>query len=386
MASTQQREPAAQAAGAQQLEQQARAKHALIYATEKPALKAHLALMLLSVLSLVTNVPTNLNIVVTAALTVYAGSWRSVKPTPPAESMTKSEAMRFPVVGSAVLFGLFLLFKFLPKELVNALLAVYLGGIAVLVLTSATTPYLRDFFPESLRDKELTSPRFKIPYLIDASKEPIHATVPEVVVGVFSLGFFAWYLLKKHWLANNTLGLAFCLEGIEHLSLGSVHVGTILLVGLFFYDIFWVFCTPVMVTVAKNFDAPIKLLFPRLGDLDGGKRPFAMLGLGDIVIPGIFVALILRYDVQNGFRFKYFQSAFVGYVLGLAATIFVMNYFQAAQPALLYIVPSVLACTGLHAVVNGEFNKLWNFSEAKEDQPKQEGQAAEAEADTKKTK
>ena len=32
-------------------------------------------------------------------------------------------------------------------------------------------------------------------------------------------------------------------------------------------DIFWVFATPVMVAVAKNFDAPIKLLFPR-GPLD----------------------------------------------------------------------------------------------------------------------
>lgn len=50
-----------------------------------------------------------------------------------------------------------------------------------------------------------------------------------------------------------------------------------------------VFFTPVMVSVAKNFDGPIKLLFPRAGsaeELAGGKRPFAMLGLGDIVIPG----------------------------------------------------------------------------------------------------
>ena len=30
-------------------------------------------------------------------------------------------------------------------------------------------------------------------------------------------------------------------------------------VGLFFYDIFWVFFTPVMVSVAKSFDAPIKV-------------------------------------------------------------------------------------------------------------------------------
>jgi hypothetical protein len=31
--------------------------------------------------------------------------------------------------------------------------------------------------------------------------------------------------------------------------------------GLFVYDIFWVFFTPVMVSVAKSFDAPIKVCF-----------------------------------------------------------------------------------------------------------------------------
>lgn len=42
--------------------------------------------------------------------------------------------------------------------------------------------------------------------------------------------------------------------------------GAVLLSGLFVYDIFWVFGTPVMVTVAKSLDAPIKLLFPRAGE------------------------------------------------------------------------------------------------------------------------
>lgn len=35
----------------------------------------------------------------------------------------------------------------------------------------------------------------------------------------------------------------------------------ILQAGLFVYDIFWVFFTPVMVSVAKSFDAPIKVSF-----------------------------------------------------------------------------------------------------------------------------
>lgn len=74
-------------------------------------------------------------------------------------------------------------------------------------------------------------------------------------------------------------------------------VGFILLWGLFFYDIFWVYGTDVMVTVAKNIDAPIKLLFPL--DLLATPDKFSMLGLGDIVIPGIFVALCLKYDIDR---------------------------------------------------------------------------------------
>ena len=73
----------------------------------------------------------------------------------------------------------------------------------------------------------------------------------------------AWYLLKKHWIANNLFGLAFAVNGVEMLHLNNVATGCILLGGLFFYDIFWVFGTNVMVTVAKSFEAPIKLVFPQ---------------------------------------------------------------------------------------------------------------------------
>ena len=69
------------------------------------------------------------------------------------------------------------------------------------------------------------------------------------------------------------------------LSLDSFRTGMILLSGLFIYDIFWVFGTEVMVTVAKSFDAPIKVLFPR--NILAEKFQFALLGLGDIVIPGM---------------------------------------------------------------------------------------------------
>jgi minor histocompatibility antigen H13 len=63
---------------------------------------------------------------------------------------------------------------------------------------------------------------------------------------------------SQHWIANNLLGLAFAVNGVELLALNNVATGVTLLGGLFFYDVFWVFGTDVMVTVAKSFEAPIK--------------------------------------------------------------------------------------------------------------------------------
>ena len=153
-----------------------------------------------------------------------------------------------------------------------------------------------------------------------------------------------WYIMKKHWLANDLLGMAFAINGVELLHLNNVVTGCILLGGLFFYDIFWVFGTDVMVTVAKSFEAPIKLVFPQVGKvvqccsvgsnnisplkfwdlislnvyqdlLENGLNAtnFAMLGLGDIVIPGIFIALLLRYDVSLKRKSNfYFYATFIG--------------------------------------------------------------------------
>jgi minor histocompatibility antigen H13 len=323
-----------------------------------PAWKAHIALAAIVILPLIVNVPPNVNVILTAALAVYVGCWRSVKSEVSTEAMTKKDAMRFPLVGSCVLVGLFLTFKFLPKDIVNMLLGLYFVAIGVVAITASLLPFLEHLCPERYRGATL--PTIKIPYVDD----PLDLDLPQAVGGTVSLLFCGWYLFKKHWFANNILGIAFSITGIEHLSLGSMHVGCILLTGLFFYDIFWVFCTPVMVTVAKSFDAPIKLLFPRgAASVPGGKRPMGMLGLGDIVIPGIFVALVLRYDYRHGFKSSYFQTAFWGYTGGLGLTIFVMNYFQAAQPALLYIVPAVLGCVFAHAAAKGEFKKVFEFSE-----------------------
>lgn len=281
--------------------------------------------------------------------------------------------------------------------------------------------------------------------------------------------FGIWYGLKKHWCANNLIGAAFSVRGIEMFSVGSYKIGCILLAGLFFYDIFWVFGTDaliakvtgktgegVMVTVAKNFNAPIKLLFPREWGLTGSalaecsgalnanitatllntsivdfpaamlklgvgnetaqplisaaaesaealtdalslaadklikvcsEHKMSMLGLGDIVIPGIFVALLLRFDQKQAdeagraLKKTCFNFTFAGYVLGLATTVYIMVVFEAAQPALLYLVPGCIGMSCLAGLLQGSFSQMWNYTE--HDEQEEEKKSGDEEPEKK---
>lgn len=210
---------------------------------------------------------------------------------------------------SALLLGLFLCFKFLPKALVNKVLTLYFVGLvrpppapahgaAAAAAASAAAPPTcagrgrggRDrravrghaaaaapgaahgaplpFCPPPFRPPEThPHPRIPAPQLSLGTlalpawlSEPLDCTasVAELAGALPGLALCAAYALSKPWLANNALGLCFSLQGVELISLGGARTGALLLAGLFVYDVFWVFCTPVMVSVAKNFDAPIK--------------------------------------------------------------------------------------------------------------------------------
>jgi minor histocompatibility antigen H13 len=312
-------------------------------------------------------------------------------PLPLSETLTSEDAMQFPIVGSCSLFGLYCCFKFFDKDTVNLILSGYFSLMGCGAVTSTVSPVISSIVP-GLADikfkKEIKIPHF-LPEMIGGESPweiSLDFTMADIVAFIGSAIFSVYYFMKKNWVMNNVLGICFCLKGIEKFSLGTYKIGAILLVGLFFYDIFWVFGTEVMVTVAKSLDGPIKILFPRtlVPDAVTGKIELSLLGLGDIVIPGFFLSLLLRFDAHNAnvpcfptnvhanFPKPYFHSCLVGYFIGMATTMFVMIKFQAAQPALLYLVPGCLLSSFLTAVVKGEVKTLLAYSEEVEEEEEEE--------------
>eukprot|EP00429_Kryptoperidinium_foliaceum_P057442 CAMPEP_0176087662 /NCGR_PEP_ID=MMETSP0120_2-20121206/43889_1 /TAXON_ID=160619 /ORGANISM="Kryptoperidinium foliaceum, Strain CCMP 1326" /LENGTH=402 /DNA_ID=CAMNT_0017421511 /DNA_START=68 /DNA_END=1276 /DNA_ORIENTATION=+ len=325
---------------------------------------------------------------------------------PGRDTLKQEDAYQFPIVGSISLFSLYLAFKYLGQDMVNLLIGGYFGLIGCGALTMTISPLLGALAPASLSKPTLGWKKtVKHPLPDWLLENPLDLGLMFSVAGLaaFALSagvIYLYFFQGKHWALNNVLGICFCIQGIERFSLGTYKIGAILLIGLFFYDIFWVFGTEVMVTVAKNLDGPIKLLFPRsfVPNEETGKIDLSLLGLGDIVIPGFFLALLLRFDahiakvgtkkinIHQSFPKPYFHSALVAYVLGLIATLVVMIQFNAAQPALLYLVPACLGSSFLCAVVRGEVKELLDYSEEEEEEEEKPQDAAEASTEDKKDK
>ncbi|KAK4199778.1 signal peptide peptidase-domain-containing protein [Triangularia verruculosa] len=101
--------------------------------------------------------------------------------------------------------------------------------------------------------------------------------------------YLGWNIL------SNIMSAAMCYATFLLLSPTSFGIGTGVLWGLFVYDIVMVFYTPYMITVATKLDAPIKLVFEN-------NKSVSMLGLGDIVVPGMLMGLALRFDLYQFYR------------------------------------------------------------------------------------
>lgn len=184
---------------------------------------------------------------------------------------------------------------------------------------------------------------------------------------------------------NNFIAVCIVTELLQLLSLGSFATAATMLSGLLLYDVFWVFGSShvfgdnVMVTVATSpvFDGPMKLIFPQLNA--NAANPYSILGLGDIAAPGLLIALMLRFDRSRSKGLSgadktadsqklpadktYFITCIASYIFGLTVTVVANTVSGAAQPALLYLVPSLLFGVFIVAASRSEASLLLDYKE-----------------------
>merc|ERR1711871_530307 len=92
----------------------------------------------------------------------------------------------------------------------------------------------------------------------------------------------------------------------------------------------------------------------------------AVLGLGDIILPGLLLVWAARYDLRrygslyteragNG----YFPMIAMGYAIGLCLSMVAMEATDTGQPALMYLVPCTLGPTLIRSLKSDTLTELW---------------------------
>ncbi|KAI1778876.1 signal peptide peptidase-domain-containing protein [Hypoxylon cercidicola] len=402
------------------------------------------------------------------------------------QGLLPSDAILFPVLAGVILVGLYYLIKWLEDpDILNKILKIYFSSMSLASmgkLFADSLHFMTGFvFPtvwttkdgklyhvdQSKKGQWHKADDSQDPVYDDKKKSPLPGRWSELSLSESSNGFL-WEvrrLLLEQWTVrlsihgvvneafkvrfndisgtvlavaanvlyhttestflSNVMGYAFSYAGIILMSPTTFGTGTAVLFGLFFYDIYMVFYTPYMVTVATKLEVPIKLVFE-------GPTKSSMLGLGDIVLPGIFVALCLRFDhymyyyrqrklvpvelkfedetsgqlvsstktqrmvvkpdyvnpknqwgdwfwstrlgkklspdttsalKASAFPKTYFYTAMVGYLLAMVMTLAMLLVYRHAQPALLYLVPGVIFAVWLTGTVRGELREMWAYTE-----------------------
>ncbi|KAM6986956.1 signal peptide peptidase-like 3 isoform 1-T1 [Aplochiton taeniatus] len=223
-------------------------------------------------------------------------------------------------------------------------------------------------------------------------------TLAELLSFSLSVMLVLIWVLTGHWLLMDALAMGLCVAMIAFVRLPSLKVSCLLLSGLLIYDVFWVFFSAyifnsnVMVKVATQpADNPLDVLSRKLhlGPGMGRDVPrlslpgklvfpsstgshFSMLGIGDIVMPGLLLCFVLRYDnykkQANGEvpvpgrmqRVSYFHCTLIGYFVGLLTATVASRIHRAAQPALLYLVPFTLLPLLTMAYLKGDLRRMWS--------------------------
>ena len=185
------------------------------------------------------------------------------------------------------------------------------------------------------------------------------------IFGVTLVWFIIDYLTENKYdnykmYINNLIAILVAISSIKSMEINNVKTGMILLVGLFLFDVFWVFGSKfiinkffrkteikenlpqsknvdkvlpeeesVMEKIAKNVNSPILLKYYF------SKNKPMILGLGDIILPAVFIKTLVSNTT-------YYNTAIISYIFGLVSAIAATLISGVGQPALLYIVPSLI--------------------------------------------
>lgn len=287
----------------------------------------------------------------TAVALVTTGAFLATKRNDPLtkdfrEQLGGKGAGKMFALSTALLVGLYVIVSKFRQDILPILMKAYFCYVLLMMVINFLRPTL-------FRNIYSTSPDNHPQYLVKWMK--LYA-VDLVSIGA-ALPLLLIYWFSDNWIVMNLLAALVAIFSIEITRFKTLTIASITMIAFFFYDIYFVFFTPVMITVAKKITIPVKIVWPR--ELDtlsiwtsySDTAKFTLLGLGDIILPGIYIALLARIEAHLAttknitIKPSLTRACITAYTISIIIAMCVLYIFRKGQPVLLYIVPCLLLTT-----------------------------------------
>ena len=271
------------------------------------------------------------------------------------------------VFGSGLLVSIYLFRKYI-LIILNILI-----GFESWLCTYYTTLFFvirigKNIFPNS---KHIQISKKKYEYFLGLNLYEISSVL-------ISGSLIIFYFLTRHWIINDIICFCLAFTTLSFIILKSFMLCFVCLFAFFAYDTFWVFYSEkiftenVMVVAATSIQIPIKIEFPILFSNNPIKNCM-LLGLGDILLPGMVIKYCRRFDILKkrmdkkkiGLRKKKSKIGFyffnlILYFISVALAMIMMFVFNHGQPVLFYISPIFIIGLMGKAYNDGCFGIFWN--------------------------
>lgn len=276
------------------------------------------------------------------------------------EIISTDKAILFPFMASGALLFIYVLLNHIDNKVIILLFKIKFAVLGIGLIGDFMAPRIHFIFPSTINATIINKSIIICSHIIN-----IDITTYKMIAYTIATTISTMYITNGHWTLNNMLAIAIAIRTISTVRISKFSTTFILLFLLLVYDIVWVFGTDVMMIVAHKFDVPIKLLLPvSVGRL-------TIIGLGDMIIPGLLCVMALKFDVDvalekgnentDDVRTPLFYSVLGGYGVGIVLAFFGMSIMNQAQPALLYLVPCCSLGLLYGAFLEDKLKRLCNY-------------------------
>ena len=150
----------------------------------------------------------------------------------------------------------------------------------------------------------------------------------------------AWWIWPN-WVLMDIMAVVICIFFFVEIPPIPMKATLVVGSGIMIFDFFIVYFSDRMMTLAHTAiesRAPVMIAWPEGGS---DMANFGAIGLGDIIIPAYILKQIWFRAKQKN-RMRWITICVLAYFMGVAGAFVASNHFSAGQPALVFIIPSLL--------------------------------------------